>query len=294
MDSQSRDRIVRVIAVILFVGILIIAYVAKDWTAAATFALALATFALAIDSSKNIEISKNSLIKEDLTREMEQIIKPLYNNRDRFGDYEPVYALNYSTDSFWKQTEINKYLATKDLRESIEHYLRENKELRQNLSSLENKIRGTYQKEKEMLPFDFYRIMENFVNFSKSPLNNAEFPEELRKLMEELNGESEIRSYFKEYINIIENNNLADIRYELRVVCRNFCKFNGPDIPLNHSKSIDKYFLVVSHSSLISINSETPSLINELSLGKAPTTLVLRFSSLLILSSPFVVRILFP
>ena len=107
MDSQIRDMLVRFIEVIFFIGLLITAFVIKDWTAAATFALALATFALVRDSSKNIEVSKNSLIKEDLTREMEQLIKPLYKNRDRFEDYESAYVFSSSTDNFWKEIENN-------------------------------------------------------------------------------------------------------------------------------------------------------------------------------------------
>jgi hypothetical protein len=76
------------------------------------------------------------------------------------------------------------------------------------------------------------------------------------------------------------------------VVCRSFCKFGWPCYPTSQSSSIVKYFLVVIHSSLISIRIDTPSLMNDLSLGNAPTTLVLLFSSLLILSNPLVVLIL--
>lgn len=173
------------------------------------------TSRLVRDSSKNIEISKNSLIKEDLTREMEQLIKPLYNNRDKFEYFEPDYALSYSKDSFWKEIENNKYLATKDLRESIENYLKENKELRQNLSAIENKIRGGYQKERNRLP-DTFLVISDSANISRSSQKDAKVPPELRDLMEKLSEESEIRSHIENYINIVENNGFAIIRSGLR------------------------------------------------------------------------------
>jgi hypothetical protein len=216
MDSQVRDMLVLVIEVIFFIGFLTTAFVAKDWTAAATFALALATFALVRDSSKNIEVSKNSLIKEDMTREMEQLIKPLYNKRDRFEYYESAYAFSSSTDNFWKEIENNKYMATKDLRESIENYLKENREVRQNLSSIQGKIRGTYCKEKNQLPSNFLMTINNFANFASSSFINCEVPPELKKLLDELNEESEIRSELKKYIDLVENNSFAITRSDLR------------------------------------------------------------------------------
>jgi hypothetical protein len=79
-----------------------------------------------------------------------------------------------------------------------------------------------------------------------------------------------------------------------QAVCRFFCKFGWPCLsyPASQSSSMDKYLLVVIHSSLISMRIDTPSLMNDWSFGNAPTTLVLLFSSLLILSNPFVVLIL--
>jgi hypothetical protein len=53
-----------------------------------------------------------------------------------------------------------------------------------------------------------------------------------------------------------------------------------------------QYFIVVIHSSLMPIKIDTPNLMNDLSLGNAPITLDLLFSSLLIFSSPLVVLIL--
>lgn len=187
-----------------------------DPVAIATILLAAATFALVKDSSRNIEVSKNSLIKEYLTREMEQLIKPLYNKRDRFEYYESAYAFSSSTDNFWKEIENNKYMATKNLRESIEDYLKENKELRQNLNSIESNIRGTYRKEKNQLPSDFLTIFNQCGNISGSHFNIGEVPLELKKLIGELNDESEIRLELKKYIDIVENNSVAITRLDLR------------------------------------------------------------------------------
>ncbi len=77
------------------------------------------------------------------------------------------------------------------------------------------------------------------------------------------------------------------------VVCRVFCKISGPLSTPIHSTIIDKYFLPVIHSSLISTRMVTPSLRSAPSFGNAPTTLLLLLSSLLIRSSPLVVLIFF-
>ena len=50
---------------------------------------------------------------------------------------------------------------------------------------------------------------------------------------------------------------------KLWVVCRYFCKFGWPCYPTSQSSSIVKYFLVVIHSSLMSIKIDTQSLIND-------------------------------
>lgn len=174
------------------------------------------TSKLARDSSKNIEVSKNSLIKEDLKSEMEQLIKPLYDKRDQFGYYEVAYAFNSPKDNFWKEMENNKYLATKDLRESIENYLKESKELRQTLSAIQSKIRAKYQKERKQLPDNFLMKISEYANLSSSYCFINVVPPELNKLLEELNEESEIRSDIEKYIFIVENNDLAITRSNLR------------------------------------------------------------------------------
>jgi hypothetical protein len=107
-------------------------------------------------------------------------------------------------------------MATKDLRESIENYLKENREVRQNLSSIQGKIRGTYCKEKNQLPSNFLMTINNFANFASSSFINCEVPPELKKLLDELNEESEIRSELKKYIDLVENNSFAITRSDLR------------------------------------------------------------------------------
>ena len=86
---------------------------------------------------------------------------------------------------------------------------------------------------------------------------------------------------------------VKEIKTHFRVACRVFCKISGPVSTLIYSSIIDKYFLPVSHSSLISMRMVTPSLRSAPSFGNAPTTLLLLLSSLLILSSPLVVLIFF-
>lgn len=96
------------------------------------------------------------------------------------------------------------------------------------------------------------------------------------------------------YYNYTQTGNERDlIGSKRRVACRVFCKISGPVSTPIHSSIIDKYFLPVSHSSLISMRMVTPSLRSASSFGKAPTTRLLLLSSLLIRSSPLVVLIFF-
>jgi len=209
MKSQDKDLLIWIIVIILFVGVYIFA---KDLTAAATIALAFATFTLARDSSKNIEISKNNLIKEHLTREMKQLIIPMYKNRDLFEYNESHHVGDLSRDTFWNDIDNNRYLAAEDLRESIELYLRTIEELYQKPQSIRENIRSAYQKEKDHIQVDLDTILNKIGSFPRKD----ERCEELKKISEKLDRESEVLLYVKEYIDIVENNNLEDRRSKLR------------------------------------------------------------------------------
>ncbi|HOE46751.1 hypothetical protein [Methanothrix soehngenii] len=84
---------------------------------------------LAKDSSHNVEILKNNLTEQHLIKEMDELIKPLYENRNEFEGLEYVHAFNsYDAKKFWKKIESAKYLAPKKLRNLIENYLTINDE----------------------------------------------------------------------------------------------------------------------------------------------------------------------
>lgn len=147
---KRRDAIIWVVAIILFVGILIAS--PKDFTAAATIALAFATLYLARHSSKSTEISKNNSLKEILTREMDDLIKPLYAKIDQFETLELVHIPYYEEISdfrdyrdeaknFWEQLEADKYLASKALRSLITTYLEANKQWNEKHKQLANELR---------------------------------------------------------------------------------------------------------------------------------------------------------
>ena len=143
---------------------------------------------------------------------MDQLIKPLYNKRDQFEKHEDAYVSSYSEDPFWKNIENNKYMTTKDLRESIEDYLKENKESHLELDSIHTNLKILCEKEKNQLPGDFLPTILSSRSFS---INWKVLPL-LKKLLEDLNEESETRLEIKNYIDFIENNSLVSMRLDLR------------------------------------------------------------------------------
>ena len=107
----------------------------------ATIALALMTYLLSKDSTKNIKLSKENLVEQHLLREMEQLIKPLYKERKNFEDLEVTHAYHRpKAILFWKKRETDKYLAPNDLRHLIEEYLIFDNELYNKYNAIFNKI----------------------------------------------------------------------------------------------------------------------------------------------------------
>lgn len=116
--------------------------------AIATIALAWENHRLSKDSSKNIKISKDNLVEQHLLKEMEQLIKPLYENRKNFENLEFIHAYTKSdVVSFWKKRESDKYLATKDLRQAIEAYLKINNDYNEKYTNINTNITKIFDKD---------------------------------------------------------------------------------------------------------------------------------------------------
>jgi hypothetical protein len=172
-----------------------------DPIAVATVLLAVATFLLAIDSNKNIKISKNNLLEEHLVKEMEELIKPIYMERGKFEYYEFVHVPYYDetkdfqrweeeAHDFWDRLEANRYLASKDLRDIIEDYSQTNKTWLSKTKGLTTKIKDALTRENkrelcEEAPRDRYLDMRpgffdyRFINLPPSN-GKAERKQKLR------------------------------------------------------------------------------------------------------------------
>lgn len=201
-----------------------------DYLTLATFTLAIATFLLvwenhrlSKDSSKNIEVSKNNLVEQHLVKEMEHIIKPLYERRDNFEDLEYRYLAHTSdVDNVWKRVETDKYLASKDIRHNIESYLKAAVVENEKFKAVTQKIWHALQEEKNDIPervgdkhrdsfcFDFGQHMQSCcLTFRRND-------EQADNLIGILKSESKLRNYLIEYTDLIKSNNLALMRAELR------------------------------------------------------------------------------
>lgn len=156
MNLRSRDLIIWTISIVLVVGTLIAD--PKDFTAAATIALAFATFVLASDSSNSIQLSKNSVLAEQLIREMQYLIQPLYTRKDEYEYLERVHIPYFNVEEefrewqdraedFWKDIDANKYLAPNELRHLLEDYIKANEEWHNKYKDVFNKIVTSLEKE---------------------------------------------------------------------------------------------------------------------------------------------------
>lgn len=203
-----------------------------DPVAIATIILALATFALAKDSSKNIKIFKNNLVEEHLVKEMEDLIKPIYMERDKFEYYEWVHVPYYDETRsferweddahiFWDRLEADRYLAPKDLREMIKVYSETNKEWRNLQKGLADRIRDALTKEDkiglctgapryhlDVVPCYFdYR----FINLPRSE-DKAERKEKIKELTDQLDPGSESRNRIEEFVKLIDADTVLEAK----------------------------------------------------------------------------------
>ena len=98
---------------------------------------AIATFFTAIIAALGVyltlrqqNINLNVIREERYHKEMDLLIKKLYNNRDKYEQFEPHHVdPNDSKEEqraleFWKEIRENKYLAPKELRDIIDQYLK--------------------------------------------------------------------------------------------------------------------------------------------------------------------------
>jgi hypothetical protein len=216
MNSQLKNPYLWA-AIISFVIVLVVS--SKDFTAAATIALAFATFGLAKDSSKNIEISKNNLAEERLRREMDKLIKPLYENRNEFEGLEYVHAYNdFDAINFWKRIEADKYLANKDLRELIEYYLKLNADWYKNFKATRDKIKDAYWGDQVNLSNPYARSSELMDRIRYLPRNDLKEEQlnYINELLKKIDSEHEIIKYLNEYKSLIEKDTeLEPIRLKL-------------------------------------------------------------------------------
>ena len=156
MNLQPRELFIWAMAIVLVVGTLIAS--PKDFTAAATIALAFATFVLARDSSNSIQLAKNSVLGEHLIQEMQGLIQLLYTRKDEYEYLERVHIPYFNVEEdlrewqdraedFWKDIDANKYLATNGLRHLIEDYIKVNEEWYNKYKDIFNKMVISLEKE---------------------------------------------------------------------------------------------------------------------------------------------------
>jgi hypothetical protein len=242
VDAKIEHPIIWAIAIVLVVGTLIASH--KDFTAAATIALAFATFVMARDSSNNIKISKNNLSGEHLIREMQDLIQPLYISKDEYEYRERVHIpyFNYEEDfreleneaeDFWKDIDANKYLAPIDLRHLIEAYIEANSEwydkYRENLNKLKESlkkedraaIRNLLQEAPRDERLDQASVIFDyrFMNLPQRNIKERRIKEikELIGQLTQLNPESEFVKHIKDFLALIEEDTVLEaIRSDLR------------------------------------------------------------------------------
>ena len=95
----------------------------------ASFVIALAALATAYLAYRQQKINLTVIREERYFKEMDLLVKKLYQNRDRYELFEPHHIdpnnleEKREADGFWREIRENKYLAPKELRDKIERYL---------------------------------------------------------------------------------------------------------------------------------------------------------------------------
>ncbi len=203
-----------------------IAAIFNDPLAFATVLLALATLYTVLNSKRDIEISKNRLMEEYLVREMEELIKPIYMQRNELEYYEYVHVPYYDGTrswetrrdrgyEFWEFIEANRYLALKMLKDLIINYSNVNLEWKNKHIELTNQIRNALTNEGKMnickdAPEDIYLnpiatyFDYRFINLP-STNDKAERKRELKELTDQLDTESESYKLIKKFERLIDD-----------------------------------------------------------------------------------------
>jgi hypothetical protein len=197
-----------------------------DPVAIATIILALATFALAKDSSKNIKISKDNLLEEHFVKEMENLIKPIYMRRDQLENLEFVHIPYYDgtrdfqrwteeAREFWDLLEADKYLASNDLRDEITDYSQNNDKWHKKQKELANRIEGALTREGKLdlclgAPRDGrFDVLSSYFDYRFINLPSSEDKDErkqqIKELSDQLNPNSESFNLIKDFVQLIDD-----------------------------------------------------------------------------------------
>lgn len=100
-----------------------------DLASVISFFIALAALATACLTLRQQRINLTVIREERYFKEMDLLVKKLFQNKDRYELFEPHHTdpnnpeEKHEADEFWREIRENKYLAPKELRDIIERYL---------------------------------------------------------------------------------------------------------------------------------------------------------------------------
>lgn len=100
-----------------------------DFASVISFFIALAALATACLTLRQQRINLTVIREERYFKEMDLLVKKLFQNKDRYELFEPHHIdpnnteEKHEADEFWREIRENKYLAPKELRDIIERYL---------------------------------------------------------------------------------------------------------------------------------------------------------------------------
>lgn len=202
-----------------------------DPVAVATVLLAAATYRLVIDSSKNIEISRNNLLEGHLIKEMEELIKPIYMEQNKFEYLEFVHIPYHDetkdfqrwteeAHDFWDRLEADRYLTSKNLREMIQDYSQINKEWLKKQEEIASRINEALTREGkrelcEEAPrdrhFDCWPGYFDYRFINLPPSNDkAERKQKIRKLTDRLDPKSDSYKLIEEFVKLIDEDTVLE------------------------------------------------------------------------------------
>jgi hypothetical protein len=116
----------------------------KDWLKVGNFAPDTDQQVNPVTNKHDIKIEEEKRHREELIKEMDQLIGPLHSKIGRYQTLEPIYLDDKTEDEariFWEKIRENEYLAQLDLKTLIDYYMKimldmgaEYKKARQHLS----------------------------------------------------------------------------------------------------------------------------------------------------------------